>query len=204
MTFRGVSRRTGAIAILLGAVAPALTACVSTEAYPEGWAPLPGEQPTDCHVADGLYANRPADAPGNSRLSQHLSIDGRADFIQLSTDSQGGLTIAAVRHGEVIAERSLANGAHRSLCKAGWLLFDTSGWMSSPAGAGFQSKVVGLLFANGHLVVKRRDSFAGWAYILPAIGSDESWHRYRWLGEADLEAMKNAALERHKQAKPYH
>lgn len=198
------ARGIGAAVAPIVTLAAMLSACVTTEPYPQGWAPLPDEAPEDCSIPDGLYANRAADAHRNYPLGRHLSFDGGAEFIRFRSDERGTVTLAAVRYGEVIAQQTLASDTAQVRCKAGWLLFDTSGWIANPAGAGIQSKVLGMLFANGYLVVKRRDSFAGWAYILPAMGSSESWYRYEWLGEVDLRQMQEEILERNKQAKPYH
>lgn len=188
---------------LICVVAPMLFACTTTEPYPQSWTPLPDEPPGDCNIADGYYANRPTDSRDGYRLSSQLSLARDVDFVRFTTDERGSVMLAAVRYGEVIAERALAGDASRVQCKAGWLLLDASAWVAHPIASGFQGKVVGLLFAHGYLVVKRRDSFAGWVYILPAFGRDDSWYRYEWMGELDLREMQEAALDRNKQANPY-
>ncbi|TQV78201.1 hypothetical protein FKG94_14110 [Exilibacterium tricleocarpae] len=184
-----------------------LGACTSSvDPYPAHWPPLPERAPEQCVIRDGFYAA--ATAAGEKyrsiSLSTQFGLDDRADLVELRTDGEGALTVAAIRYGEIIGQRRFdAGGSGAPQCRNGWLLFDSGGWHSGQAGAGYESAVLGLLFVNGHLIVKTRGSFVGWVYIMPMAARGQRWGLYPWLGEVDLQQLKQEALERQKRVTPY-
>lgn len=190
-------------ALAIGAAATLLAACVSVDRYPEDWTPPPANPPATCSFPQGFFANHMDDRPQSASLSSYFDLGGAAEYVRFTTDDHGVPSVAAIRYGEAIGERRLDAEDHRPECERGWLVFDVSaGWVSSPAGFGVESRSFALMQVGDYLLLRSSGSFTGMAYILPAAGYGRSWHRYRSVGELDLERLKRQALERNKRSFP--